>query len=100
MILRVTAFKSSDGKTFESLEEVQKHEIEIILNSAPITNEAIDESRHAQIVANVCAAILNHKEKILDILTTGPRSKPKARSINGGTRKRTPRIVTPEKPAA
>jgi hypothetical protein len=37
--------------------------------------------------------IVKEREKILDILTTGPRSKPRSRKINGAKRTRAPKEV-------
>lgn len=78
MISLVKAFKSSDGKTFE---DVQKHELRIILND---TAGATADS--------VLDTLVEKKAQIIDILTTGPRSKTKARSINGGRKNRTPKL--------
>lgn len=88
MIEKVTAYKSSDGKTFESLEAVQEHEVCLILSSARITPDPVEESVHGKIVANVTKLLVGHKDRVIDILTTGPRSKPKARAINGGRKSR------------
>ena len=83
MIERVTAYKSSDGKTFESLNEVQVHEIDIVLRAGGKLEEPMCARAANDVVVN--------REKILDILTTTERSKPKARAINGGKKSRKPK---------
>ena len=98
MITKIKAFKSSDDKLFEHLDELQKYEVATILKCAPLSTEAIPEGLYQNIVENVCAALLSNKDRIVDILTLGPRSKPKARRINGGTRK--PRATQPAQQAA
>jgi len=84
MIAFTKAFVTGDGQTHASLEEAQKHELKGIFSSAAMTD-----------VDNAVAAVINHKEAIVDILTTKPNSKPKARSINGGTKRRGSRSATP-----
>lgn len=77
MIERIQAYRASDGTTHATLEEVQKHELSEVLcltSGAP--------------VQDVAALIFEHRERVLDILTTSPTSKAKARKINGGTKKR------------
>ena len=80
MIEKIAAYKSSDGKVVGAIEEVQKHEIRLIAANddgevTPESNAAIDR-------------IVAKRDLVVDILTTGPRSKSKARAINGGTKKR------------
>lgn len=80
MITKVNAYQSSDGTAHSSLEEAQKFEIFNILKSGgKWADEVLDE---------VADAIMDNAEAIVDILTTTPSSKPKARKINGGTKKR------------
>ncbi len=75
MIERTSAFKTSDGQTFAELPDAQKHELELLLE-------------HDDDLPMTVSTLLEHADKIVDILTTGPRSKPKARKIHGGTKKR------------
>jgi len=94
MIERVTAYKASNGQTFEKIEDVQKFEVSLVLAGSGREFKSIG-------LQNVCdeiaGAVLENKDKILDILTTGPRSKPKARAINGGRKARTPKVtMTPD----
>jgi len=74
MIERTQSFKTSTGKVFESLEEAQQEELEALL-PAPDGDESVW-------LQQFCKAIVAEKEKILDILSTGPRSRAKARKIN------------------
>ncbi len=72
MILRTQAYQVAD-KIFNTLAEAQTHEIAALLDAVPIEG--------------IPAAIVNNADPILDILMTGPRSKPKARKINGARKK-------------
>lgn len=87
MIEKVTAYKASDGETFEKLEDVQRHELERLLEQHQDVSKVCD----ATAVAVIAKALHANHSTVVDILTTGPKSKPKARSINGGTKKRTPK---------
>jgi len=81
MIERTNSFKVGD-QSFLTLGEAQKYEIEQLLDKGLKSGEADD----------IAKWILNNKVAILDILTMTPTSKPKARRVNGGTKKRT--VVT------
>jgi hypothetical protein len=72
MITRTNAFQTSDDKTHATLEDAQKHELELI-------------SGHG---GDSVAWLMQNKEKILDILTTTTTSKPRARKVNGGKKQR------------
>jgi len=75
MIERTNSFKVGD-QSFLTLGEAQKYELELLLKA--------DGGPH-----DLAEFILVNKTKILDILTMTPTSKPKARKLNGGTKKRT-----------
>jgi hypothetical protein len=83
MIERITAYKSSDGSTFATLAQVQVHEIKKVVWPDGPAEAPVD-------VQNSAVVIVTMKDKIIDILSTGPRSKPKARAINGGKKSRKP----------
>jgi hypothetical protein len=83
MIERINAYKSSDGTVVGSLEQVQRHELALLVSNAGTVTEAID-------------SIITNRDKVVDILTTGPRSRPSARQINGGTKKRKPPVTADE----
>lgn len=78
MITKTPAFQTSDSQTFTSLDEAQRHEIAIALNLDP---EVPAEKQWLD-------AIMTAREKIIDILTTKPNSRPKARKAN---KKNTPK---------
>lgn len=82
MITKVNAYQSSDGTAHSSLEEAQRHELKNLLAEKigwVIGSEDLDKAT---------TAVIKNAEAIIDILTTTPNSKPKARKINGGTKKR------------
>lgn len=85
MIERTQAFKTSNNKNFDTLEAAQQEELAIILSDGNgLSYEA---------AINLCAKLVSAKEKVLDILSTTPTSKPRARAINGGRKKRTPKTT-------
>lgn len=79
MIEFTKAYKTSDGETFSELALAQRHEIELLI--APVGDGGYS-------VAQVAVLIRDLADKLVDILTTTPNSKPKARAANGGTKKR------------
>lgn len=89
MITKTQAFQTSDNKTHASLEEAQKWEIAILGEATQLA--AVGNNRE-----EVAKWILANAPKLLDILTTKSTSKPRARKVNGGTKKRTP--TTPPAP--
>ena len=83
MISKTVSFKTTDGKIHASIEDAQRHEIVSFFNrdlETPIENYTTLE------VANF---IMDNRDRMVDLLTTKANSKPKARAINGGTKKRT-----------
>src|SRR5262245_39439643 len=80
MIEKVISYRASDGAIFATLEQVKEHELCLLL-AGKVTSEGI---------AVDCAAhkLVENGSKVIDILSTGPKSIPKARAINGGTKKR------------
>ena len=90
MIERTSAFKTTDGETHASLEAAKLHELKLLV-ADPVTDQ---EEKLAKFFA---VEIIKNADRILDILSTTATSKPKARKINGGTKKRAPKnVVTPE----
>lgn len=79
MITKALAFQTSDGQTHASLAAAQSHEMQILLESLVMTESTPNED-----VANW---IISNCDKLIDILTTKPTSKVRARKINGGTKK-------------
>lgn len=84
MITRTASFATSDGQTFIELEGAQGHELSLLLQSCGDCTAAI-------------SLIVSQRDKVIDILSTTPTSKPRARKINGGTKKRKA-ATTPELP--
>ena len=82
MIEFTKSYKTADGQVFGTVEEAQAHELEALFLTSPVDTPS-----------DLAKSILAKKAEIIDILTTTPNSKPKARRINGGTKKRTPKTV-------
>lgn len=89
MITKINAYKSSDGSAHATLEKAQTHELMAMF--LPQIGEETDR----EVVVSV---IMANTDKIVDILTMKPNSLPKARKINGGTKKRTPKHIAEQAP--
>lgn len=72
---RTTAWVTSSGKALASLEEAQEEELETLFS-------VVTDAKSAARIA------INNKDKVVDILTTTENSRPSARRINGGSKKR------------
>lgn len=83
MIQFTKSYKTSDNQLFGSVEEAKIHELELVIAKINPTHGVSPENVDA-----IATMIMNNKDIILDILTTTPNSKPKARAIHGGTKKR------------
>lgn len=84
MIEFTKAFKTADGSTHTSLDDAKKHEIvSILLDFKPPQTESAQKA-----AVETAEIIVEHATQIVDILTTTPTSKPRARRVNGGTKKR------------
>jgi len=81
MIQFTKSYKTTDGQVFGSVEQAQLHELEALLQKVPGNNAASP--------ASVAKHLLDNKAVLIDVLTTNPNSKPKARSVNGGSKRRT-----------
>ncbi len=82
MIERTAAFKAV-GNTFATLEEAQCAELcELLKGVGNVNDEAVEL---------VAKKLVENPVKVVDILTTTATSKPRARKVNGGTKKRTPK---------
>lgn len=73
MITPRNGFQSGE-QFFPLLAEAQKHELKLLLDGASLND--------------IPQAIVEHADKILDILTTKPGSRARARKINGGKKSR------------
>ena len=79
MIEKTSAYKASDGQIYDTLPDCQKHEIQILWKEDGAEEVAI--------------WVMENAVKIVDVLTTTPSSKPKARKANGGTKVRKPKTA-------
>ena len=91
MINFTKSYKTSDNQVFTSIDEAKIHELETLFTNINLTHGSTVGSGLATEIAKF---IMDKKDIIVDILTTNPNSKPKARVIHGGTKKR-PSITKP-----
>jgi len=88
MIEFTKSYKTADGQVFATIEEAKRHELILALkqiNVPPASNLPYDD---------IATLVLTVQDEIVDILTMSPNSKPKARKINGGTKKRNKTVIT------
>lgn len=90
MIEKTTGYKVGD-QFFPTIVEAQRAELATIFNGDPKASVTVD---------GVLTNIIQNSDRIVDILTMTAASKPRARRINGGTKKRTPKPATQTTPAA
>lgn len=90
MITRATAYVTSDNQTFAELDAAIGHELSILLNF----------DKDATIQTEVIQVILANRDRVIDLLSTTPTSKTRARKVNGGTKKRKAAATTPGLPGA
>jgi hypothetical protein len=88
MIEKITGFKVGE-QFFPTIEDAQKAELVELLSETAF---------NAEDTKLIAAVIVEDSEKIIDILTMKPSSRPKARKINGGRKKRTKTEPEPELP--
>lgn len=74
---------------FATLELAQEHELELLLN-AEIGTEPLTAIRVAQLIVIL-------KTKVLDVLSTTAKSRPRARAINGARKTHKAKGVVPAK---
>ena len=87
MIERANAFVVGEVP-FLTLEAAQAAEL---TNLFPTTNDK--ENPSLLTVKEIVAILMENQEQVLDILTTTPTSKPKARKINGGSKPRKNKVL-------
>jgi hypothetical protein len=83
----------ANGKTYATLKEAQVAELAELF--APHEHEALN----SVLVARV---LVDNADKFMNVLTTTESSRPRARSANGGTKKRkpkTPAVISAENAA-
>jgi hypothetical protein len=84
MIEKVQSYKVGD-KFFNTFEEARSEELISLFSDLPGTQGSA-----------AVAIVVKNKDRLVDILTSTPRSRAKARKINGATRKRKslPKTIT------
>lgn len=70
---------TSNEKVFETLADAQQEELAVILCGGGEPSETLK---------TFCQKMVQNADKIVDVLSTTPTSKPRARKVNGGTKKR------------
>ena len=91
MITRTQSFQTSNGQVFGTIEEAQRHELAVWIKALGYSD---DES------VTLAASMQKDAAKLVDTLTTTATSKPKARRVNGGTKKRKGTETTTPAPSA
>lgn len=76
MITKTIGYAASDGIVYAELDRAKKSELALLLAQAG----------HAP-SAEIADTLITYSDKIVDILTTGPKSRPSRRKVNGGRRK-------------
>lgn len=87
MITKVQAYSTASG-VFNTIGEAKKAEVGKLLTDF----KAIPDGTKAA----TASFIVDNENAIIDILTTTKNSKPSARKINGGTKRRRPSIPSPQ----
>lgn len=72
-----------DGVAYATLEDAQKEGLLRLL--------AGDEANRSPELERIAHKLVTEADKVIDILTTDTSSRPKARKVNGGTKKRKPK---------
>ena len=85
MIEFTKSYKTADGQVFGSIEQAQLHELDTLMG---------DVEGSLDCLTNISKHLLKNKDILIDILTTTPNSKPKARSSHGGTKSRKKTVIT------
>ena len=91
MIEFTKSYKTADGQVFGAIEQAQIHELSVAFEKHPVLQATgLPSEPLSDVIAKM---VLENKDLVIDVLTTTPNSKPKARAIHGGTKKRTPKTV-------
>ena len=83
MIEFTKSYKTADGQVFGSIEDAQVHEVEVLFEKNPFETPK-----------DAASVVIKNKTILIDILTTTPNSKPKARATHGGTKSRKKTVIT------
>lgn len=88
MSIKFTKSYTVGNKCYATLEEAQLASLVLIFEAEDIKQGQED----------LAIIILKHKDEIMDILTTTESSRPAARKVNGGTKKRKPKTTATDAP--
>jgi hypothetical protein len=88
MIEFTKSYKTADGQVFGSIEDAQVHEVEVLFEKNPFETPK-----------DAASIVIKNKTIFIDILTTTPNSKPKARATHGGTKSRKKSVITDATPS-
>lgn len=87
MIIKTTAFQVGDNH-YGTLEEAkQASMLQLFSEEDPATGSGSINAPNWS-ASEICSFIIDNSEKIIDILTTTEKSRPKARKVNGAVRTR------------
>lgn len=93
MITKTTGYKASDGTVHETIDGAQQSELtSVIARECGSPTDVFPPDTIARL-------IVKNRTEIIDILTTGPKSRPKARAVNGAKKPRRSRSVVESQPA-
>ena len=90
MIEFIKSYACSDGNVFATLKCAQEHELVLLLTPEIEAILAAGAPNVPPIAA--ARAITKHADKVVDILTTTAKSRPKARRAHGGRKPRKKRV--------
>lgn len=98
-IRKVTAFEASDGSPCKTLEEAQRHELALVwMAHATLADDAteVEKDRERKLAVDFAHLVQGNADAVLEILTTGPRSRPSTRARKGTTNPKRAAKATPE----
>lgn len=85
MITKTKSYQTEDGTVHATLQEAQLHEVSVLIDKMFVA----DGPTLAK--TDVAKFLVAEREKLVDILTTTEKSRPKTRAVNGGKRTRKPK---------
>lgn len=87
MIQKTNSFRTSDGSIYSTVEQAQRHELEVLVNEA-LTMATSDDVNDLSIPMSISRVFLDKRSQVIDILTTTETSRPTARKLHGGRKKK------------
>jgi len=79
VITKTQSFQTSDGTIHATIDDAQAWELKTLLMQDTL---GLNKEQQEQ----TSKMFVTYRDKVVDILTTGPKSRPKARVSNGATR--------------